>query len=146
LRSFFRQEIGRSRGGRATKIHAAVDEKGRPRRMIVRPCHRGDAPDADELIGDYPAAICLADATYDSDAIRALPVARGGTPVIPINPTRKRKHPFDRAALPAPQYRRTDLLPPQAWALPSATTGSPKASSLPWRSPASLATGYEFRA
>jgi transposase len=64
----------------------------------VRPGHRGDAPVAAELIGDFEPELCLADAAYDSDAIRALLIARGGTPVIPNNPTRKRKHPFDRAA------------------------------------------------
>ena len=30
--------------GRTTKIHAAVDEYGRPRRLIIGPGHRGDAP------------------------------------------------------------------------------------------------------
>jgi putative transposase len=43
-------------------------------------------------------AICLADAAYDSDTIRAVLTARGSRPVIPNNPTRKRLHPFDRAA------------------------------------------------
>jgi transposase len=92
------QAIGRSRGGRTTKIHAAVDEHGRPRRLIVRPGHRGDAPVAAELIGGFSPPLCLADAAYDSDAIRSLLIARGGEPVIPNNPTRKRKHPFDRSS------------------------------------------------
>jgi len=92
------QAIGRSRGGRTTKIHIAVDEHGRPRRLIVRPGHRGDAPVAAELIGDFAPRLCLADAAYDSDAVRALLISRGGKPVIPNNPTRKRKHPFDQNA------------------------------------------------
>jgi transposase len=92
------QAIGRSRGGRTTKIHAAVDERGRPRRLIVRPGHRGDAPVASELVAGFAPALCLADAAYDSDALRADLVARGTTPVIPNNPTRKRRHPFDRKA------------------------------------------------
>jgi transposase len=99
------QAIGRSRGGRTTKIHLAVDEEGRPRRLIVRPGHRGDAPVAAELIGEFSPALCLADAAYDSDAIRALLISRGGTPVIPNNPTRKRKHPFDRGA-----YRQRNVI------------------------------------
>lgn len=53
---------------------------------------------AAELVGDFAPALCLADAAYDSDALRALLLQRGVTPVIPNNPTRKRKHPFDRAA------------------------------------------------
>lgn len=41
-------------------------------------------------------ALCLADAAYDSDALRARLIDQGTRPVIPNNPTRKRKHPFDR--------------------------------------------------
>jgi putative transposase len=42
-------------------------------------------------------ALCLADAAYDSDALRQLLIERGTDPVIPNNPTRKRRHPFDRS-------------------------------------------------
>lgn len=48
---------------------------------------------------------CLADAAYDSDRLRGSLAARGCQPVIPNNPTRKRKHPFDRAA-----YRRRNVV------------------------------------
>ena len=41
---------------------------------------------------------CLADTAYDSDALRALLWRRGCQPVIPNNPTRKHKHPFDPVA------------------------------------------------
>ena len=41
---------------------------------------------------------CLADTAYDSDAFRAWLWTRGCQPVIPNNPTRKRKHPFDPSA------------------------------------------------
>ena len=99
------QAIGRSRGGRTTKIHAAVDEYGRPRRLIVRPGHRGDAPVAPDLIGPFSPAICLADAAYDSDSLRQTLIERGTCPVIPNNPTRKRKHPFDRRA-----YRQRNVI------------------------------------
>ena len=43
-----------------------------------------------------PPACCLADAAYDSDALRAWLRARGCQPVIPNIPTRKPHHPFDR--------------------------------------------------
>lgn len=46
----------------------------------------------------FAPLLCLADAAYDSDALRASLLARGSKPVIPNNPTRKRLHPFDRAA------------------------------------------------
>ena len=41
---------------------------------------------------------CLADTAYDSDRFRTLLQHRGCQPVIPNNPTRKRKHPFDPVA------------------------------------------------
>ena len=40
----------------------------------------------------------MADAAYDSDAIRRFLLERGILPVIPNNPTRKNHHPFDRNA------------------------------------------------
>lgn len=66
--------------------------------MIVKPGHRGDAPVAAELVDGFAPVLCLADAAYDSDALRASLIARGTKPVIPNNPTRKRRHPFDRTA------------------------------------------------
>ncbi len=53
---------------------------------------------AASLIGAMAPRLCLADAAYDSDALRRLLLDRGTTPVIPNNPTRKRYHPFDRDA------------------------------------------------
>lgn len=58
-----------------------------------------------DLIGDMAPELCLADAAYDSDAIRSELIARGTTPVIPNNPTRKRMHPFDRTA-----YRKRNII------------------------------------
>ena len=50
------------------------------------------------LVGALPAPVlCIADAAYDSDGLRAFLIERGTQPVIPNNPTRKRTHPFDRA-------------------------------------------------
>jgi putative transposase len=41
------------------------------------------------------AAICAADAAYDSKAIRQFLSERGTLPVIPNNPTRKNPHAFN---------------------------------------------------
>jgi hypothetical protein len=40
----FEQAIGRSRGGRTTKIHALIDAIGRPRVLMIAPgnLHDGD--------------------------------------------------------------------------------------------------------
>jgi putative transposase len=61
---------------------------------------------APELLAALPAPdACLADAGYDSDGLRRMLAQRGTVPVIPNNPTRKRWHPFDRAA-----YRSRNLV------------------------------------
>lgn len=92
------QAIGRSRGGRGTKLHLVTDGLGRVLAFLVAPGNRGDAPHAQALLEPLPApAHLLADAAYDSDALRRFLLARGTTPVIPNNPTRKRPQPFDCA-------------------------------------------------
>jgi transposase len=93
------QAIGRSRGGPTTKIHAVVDGQGRPLAFVLTAGQRGDGPVAPELLANLPSAeLCIADAAYDSDALRQQLLARGTRPVIPNNPTRKRRHPFDAQA------------------------------------------------
>jgi transposase len=100
------QAIGRSRGGRTTKIHAIVDARGRPIAIEVTPGHLGDVRFATALITGVPPGACLAaDAAYDSDGLRRFLLERGTVPVIPNNPTRKRHHPFDEIA-----YRRRNLI------------------------------------
>jgi transposase len=90
------QAIGRSRGGRTTKIHAVVDGRGRPLASTLSAGQRGDAPIAPTLLETLPPAkLCVADAAYDSDALRQRLIEPGTLPVIPNNPTRKRRHPFD---------------------------------------------------
>ena len=91
------QAVGRSRGGRTTKIHAVVDGGGRPLALHITPGQHGDAPVARALIEPLPPArLCAADAAYDSDPLRRFLIERGTEPVIPNNPTRKHIHPFDR--------------------------------------------------
>ena len=45
-----------------------------------------------------PAGLCAADTAYDSDPLRLFLTERGTQPVIPNNPTRKHRHPFDPQA------------------------------------------------
>ena len=89
--------LGRSRGGRTTKIHALVDGQGRPVALAITPGQRGDAPAALGLLGQAPPSqVQYADAAYDSNPLREFLLARGTLPVIPNNPTRKHPHPFKR--------------------------------------------------
>ena len=100
------QAIGRSRGGRTTKIHAVGDACGRLIAFKVTPGQFGDAPIAEPLLAQLPAALwCIADTAYDSDALRGFLTERGTTAVIPNNPTRKRFHPFDAAV-----YKQRNLI------------------------------------
>lgn len=93
------QAIGRSRGGRTTKIHAVRDALGRPVAIEVTQGQLGDVRAAAQLLGQLPPSRrCAADTAYDSDALRQFLIERGTLPVIPNNPTRKRIHPFNRNA------------------------------------------------
>src|SRR6185295_17545380 len=90
------QAIGRSRGGRTTKIHAVADGLGRLIGFNISPGQMGDVRAAVPLLEPRPAALCvLADAAYDSDALYQFLAERGSRAVIKQNPTRKRIRPFD---------------------------------------------------
>jgi putative transposase len=52
-----------------------------------------------------PTRLCAADTAYDSDTLRKFLIDRGTQPVIPNNPTRKRRQPFDPKA-----YKRRNLI------------------------------------
>jgi transposase len=58
--------------------------------------HRGDVPQAASLIDGHKADIVLADTAYDADHFRGVIAAMEAVPVIPNNPSRTAKHPFDR--------------------------------------------------
>jgi putative transposase len=86
--------LGRSRGGLSTKIHAAVDGRGRPLAILLTPGQAGDAPmmlplltvlRVERTIGrprTRPDRV-LADKAYSSRAIRTHLRSRGITSVIP---------------------------------------------------------------
>jgi transposase len=69
---------------------------GCPVRIILTAGQRGDAPQARALLGeDRPDAV-LGDAAYDADDFRADVAEVGAVAVIPNNPSRTKKHPFDK--------------------------------------------------
>jgi transposase len=90
------QAIGRSRGGLSTKIHTAVRGLGCPVRFILTAGQRGDAPQAAALLGDDRPAAVLADTAYDADHLRNRIEAADALAVIPNNPSRASKRPFDK--------------------------------------------------
>ena len=75
------QQMGRSRGGLSTKIHAVVDGNGLPIRIGLT---SGEAHDnrlcARLLAGLRPEALLLADRGYDADWIRRFVAQQGAAP------------------------------------------------------------------
>ena len=82
--------MGRSRGGLTTKIHALVDENGRPVQLKLTAGQASDVASASELIADLPEdAMLIADKGYDADALREAVAERGAWANIPPKANRK---------------------------------------------------------
>lgn len=81
-----------------TKIHARVDAKGRPVKLIISPGNDHDAAHAEPLLdGLEKRATVIADKGYDSDQIRAHIRAQGAIPNIPNRSNRKRRYRWKKA-------------------------------------------------
>src|SRR2546423_10847476 len=92
-----KQAIGRSRGGRNTKIHAVADAKGRLLAILLSGGEAHDCPPARRLIRrTKPAKKLLGDKAYDSAPLRQWLKERGTKPVIPNKSNRKQPFRFDR--------------------------------------------------
>jgi len=78
------QGIGGSRGGRGSKVHVAVDERGQPLRFEITGTQTHDSKVFDAFIGwrKRPAAI-VADKAHGSNAIRQAIADEGAIAVIP---------------------------------------------------------------
>ena len=85
------QAIGRSRGGRTTKIHAVTDEHCRPVAFLLTGGQVPDCVAAQELIEKLPeCAVVNGDKGYDADKLRRNIEARGA--LANIAPKSNRKH------------------------------------------------------
>jgi len=74
----------------------AVRGLGCPVRFFLTAGQAGDAPQAQPLVEGLAAEIVMADAAYDSDAFRATIAAKDAQAVIPNNPSRAQKYPFNK--------------------------------------------------
>jgi len=98
-RGAFAQAIGRSRGGRTTKIHALTDARGRPVALTLTPGNAHDLDGAFDLLALVPTPRRLiADRAYDARRLREWLQRRGAEAVIPPNPTRKHPHAYNAKA------------------------------------------------
>ena len=76
--------IGKSVGGRTTKVSMVADSKARPVDFVVTEGQVHDTVMAEELIENLPqAGNVIADKAYDDDEIRETTKDNGSNPVIP---------------------------------------------------------------
>src|SRR6266567_5786249 len=89
-----KQAVGRSRGGRNTKIHALADTKGRLLAILLTGAQAHDCPVAERLIRRVkPSKRMLGDKAYDSAELREELQER---PVIPNRCSRKQPFSFSK--------------------------------------------------
>jgi transposase len=92
-----KQAVGRSRGGRNTKIHALADAKGRLLAILLTGGEAHDCPVAERLIRRVKSSKrMLGDTAYDSAELRDELDQRGTTPVIPNRCNRKQPFSFSK--------------------------------------------------
>jgi transposase len=92
-----KQAVGRSRGGRNTKIHALADAKGRIIAILLTGGEAHDCPVAERLIRRVkPSKRMLGDKAYDSAELREQLDERGTKPVIPNRSNRKQPFSFSK--------------------------------------------------
>ena len=97
IRGEKKQAVGRSRGGRNTKIHALADAKGRLIAILLTGGEAHDCPVAERLIRRVkPTKRMLGDKAYDSAELREELDERGTKPVIPNRCNRKQPFSFSK--------------------------------------------------
>ena len=100
------QAVGRSRGGRTSKIHCLADDRGRPVAFALTPGNVADISMAVPLLSAVTSPKHLiADKAYDADSLRNRLKTRRIKAVIPSTATRTVPYPLDRAV-----YRRRNLI------------------------------------
>lgn len=90
------QEIGHSRGGPSTKIHAVVDALGNPVKIALSPGQMHEMKLAYALLADIKDAYVAGDRAYDAAPLAEMLEAQGCMVVIPSNPTRAKLRAYDR--------------------------------------------------
>lgn len=80
------EAVGKSRGGRTTKLHALCDANGNPTRLVVTPGQTSDSKIAPLLLSaiEEDTGAIIADRAYDAAFLRDAIKIRGALPVIPF--------------------------------------------------------------
>jgi len=82
------QAMGRTKGGLNTKIHALVDNMGRPVAVVLTAGNEADITVAPGVIEGVACGYVIADKAYDSNDFRALLAEMGSKTCIPPRATR----------------------------------------------------------
>jgi len=90
------QGMGKSRGGRTTKIHAVVDALGLPIDLHITEGNCHDITQAERLLSGKESENVIADKGYDSGSLRDLILDSGRAAVIPGRSCRKEGIPYDK--------------------------------------------------
>jgi transposase len=83
------QEIGRSRGGPSTKVHAVVDALGNPVRLVLSPGQTHEMKVASEVLSNVANAYVIGDSAYSARSLVDELEAKGCTVVVGNNPTHR---------------------------------------------------------
>jgi transposase len=98
-RGAFEQALGKSRGGRTSKLHALTDDQGRPRVLILTAGNTNDITVAAQLIERAgPIRRLLADKAYDANHLRHLLAEQRIEAVIPSTTSRNEPIAYDAVA------------------------------------------------
>ena len=90
------QAIGKSRGGRTTKIIAACDEDGEVFNLLVVPGNDNESPYTAQLIEGIEAERFIADKAYDSTPLLDAIAQRGTEVVVPPRSNRLIQREYDK--------------------------------------------------
>ena len=91
--------MGRSRGGRTSKIHALADDRGRPVAFALTPGNVADITMAAPLLGAVARPKRrLADKAYDADSLRNWLKQRKAKAVVPSTASRRTPYSLDGRA------------------------------------------------
>ena len=77
------EDIGASRGGKTSKIHALCNRSGKPLKLILTSGERNDCTQAGNLLEGAKAACIIADKGYDAGEIVKKIEGLGAEAVIP---------------------------------------------------------------
>jgi transposase len=99
------QAIGKTKGGWNTKLHAAVDRKGRPCSLLLTAANEADITHACTVVEGLSPKMTVADKGYDSDDFRGWLGKQNITPCIPPKSNRRHRLPFVRRS-----YRKRHLV------------------------------------